>query len=797
MLKNYVVTAWRNLWRYKGHSLLTVAGLAVGLACALLILLYVHYERSYDRFHANHERIHRVALNAKFGDTRLAQTHTPAILTRTLYEEYPDVEISLRLKTFDRGLEARQGEKIFNEYRCAAADPEFFRMFSFPLLAGDAAAVLREPYSVVLGSATARRYYGETDPTGRVLTIGGTDYQVTGVMADMPANAHFHFDLLMSIASFDGLDSSEWLACNYRTYIQLRQGVSRTSFEARLAQMVRRHMFREGNYDRWVKQGNYWEFFLQPLADIHLRSHLDGELEPNGHAGYVTAFFIIALFILLLAVVNYVNLVTARAAGRAREVGLRKVAGATRGQLTRQFLAESVWTSLLALLGALVLGQLLLPFFGQMMNRPLAVPGEWWPWLVPALPVLAVIIGLLAGVFPALVLSSFRPATLFHGRLGGAARSATLRHALVLVQFTISIALIAGTLVVQRQLSFLLNKDLGFDREQVIVLRTPAPLGERSAPFKDTLRRHPAIREASGSNTLPGRFFSKSLVRAEGLDQGVTLNISLCEPELPDVLQLEMLQGRFLSREHGTDKTAVVINETAARLLGWEQPIGKTITPGSNIPFHVVGVVRDYHFESLHQTVQPAALALLDGAWNWWPEQFIAIRVQTADMPGTLAFLETTWQRFSQGHPLEYTFLDQDYAALYDNEARTARLFRVFAGLAIFIACLGLFGLASFATAQRAREIGIRKVLGASVPEILFLLTRGFARWVLLANVVAWPAAYLLMNRWLENFAYRIQPDMGIFLMAGLAALGIALLTVSVHTVRTATAPPVKSLRCE
>jgi putative ABC transport system permease protein len=634
------------------------------------------------------------------------------------------------------------------------------------------------------------------DPLGQVLTIGKNEFQITGVMADVPANSHFHFDLIVSIVTFDGIDNTNWFACNYRTYLQLREGVFWKEFEAKFPDLVNRYIF-TGNYDSWTQKGNFWKFYLQPLTSIHLHSDLSGELEPNGSAAYVTLFFIIAVFILLLAAVNYMNLSTARSAGRGREVGVRKVAGATRGILMRQFLSESILSSLIALILAMFLVHLLLPSFGNMVQRQLTVPYCSLPWLVPGLLGLVVGIGILSGAYPSFLLSSFRPVTVLQGRMRSASRNKVLRHALVLFQFAISIALLIGTVIVQQQLTFFMNKDLGFNKEQVVVVKTASPLGEQSTPFKDALRQNPAILEVSGSNTLPGRFFASCLVQPEEFDKSVIMNISLCEPEFQDVIQLKMVQGRFFSREFGTDSTAVILNRTAADLLAWDDPIGKTITPGSGIPFYVIGVVQDYHYESLHQTVRPAAMALLNGAWDWWPEQYISLRVRTQNLSGTLGYLKSTWDRFIPGKPLEYTFLDNDYAALYDNEQRTRRLFSVFSGLAIFIACLGLFGLASFAAEQRTKEIGIRKVLGASVARIFVLQTQEFAKWVILANIIAWPVAYYFMTSWLQNFAYRIDLSVWIFIISGLAALLIALLVVSYQAIKAAIANPVDSLRYE
>lgn len=796
MLKNHLLIAIRNLKKQKGLSLINIVGLAVGMACSIMILLFVQFERSYDRFHEKSDRIHRVAVNAKWGNTRIAQTYTPAIMTPTLYQDYPEVELCVRLWTFLVGTEVRRDEKVFNEYRVTSADPEFFQMFSFPLISGKPESVLRDPNSVVLSSSTAKKYFGEKDPMDHNLTIDGNNFRITGVMEDMPANSHFHFDMIVSIVTYDGINSTNWFACNYRTYILLREGVSGKNFEAKFPDLVNRHSFR-GQYEDWTQNGNFWEFYLQPLADIHLHSDLDGELEANGNAAYVTLFFVIAVFILLLAAVNYMNLSTARSAGRAREVGIRKVSGAGQSLLVRQFLAESILTSLIALVLAMVLIHLFLPFFGNLVQRQLAIPYKSIPWIVPGFTGLAAGIGILSGAYPSFFLSSFRPVTVMQGNVGSVSKNKSLRRILVFFQFAISISLFIGTLTVRQQMLYIMNKDLGFRKEQVIVVKTPESLGAQSAPFKEALRKNPSILEVSGSNTLPGKFFPNCLVEAEGFEQGVTMNISLCEPEFKDVIRLQMARGRFFSREFGTDSTALILNQTAVKLLGWEEPIGKTIIPGMGIQFHVIGVAQDFHFESLHQTVRPAAIALLSGAWDWWPEQYISLLVQSENISSTLSYLQSTWDRLNTGKPVEYTFLDEDYANLYQNEQRTGRLFTIFSSLALFIACLGLFGLSSFSTEKRTREIGIRKVVGASIPGLIGLLFREFAGWVALANIFAWPVTYFFMNTWLQNFAYRVNPSGWNFIISGLTALFIALMTVSYHSIKAAIANPVEALRYE
>jgi putative ABC transport system permease protein len=797
MLRNYLKVALRNLFKHKAYSFLNIFGLALGMASAILILLFVRYERSYDRFNENAGRIQRVAVRALIGNTAIRQTNTPAILTPTLLEHYPEVERSVRFQDSFEGVTVKYGDLVFNEYRVCSTDADFFKVFTFPLTAGEPETALEEPNTVVISETMAQKYFKGEEALNRTLNIDGRDFRVSAVMADFPKNSHFHFDMLRSLNTYKNrLADTNWFNNSFQTYLLLHEGASAASLEAKFPDLVRNYTTAGLDYDGLVAKGNYWEYYLQPLTGIHLHSDLNGEFQANGNAAYVSASFLIALFILLIAAVNYMNLATARSANRAREVGIRKVVGSTRGPLLRQFLTESLAASYLALILAVALVHMLLPAFRALTMRALSMPYLEDPMVIPALLGLALVLGVFSGSYPAFFLASVRPIKVLRGRYQSGSRNSRLRNVLVLVQFAISIFLVVGTFVVQRQTEFMRSKNLGFDKEHVVVLKTPVSLGERSRTFKDQLRALPEIKAVAGSDTTPGRSFRNWGCQAGGLNESLTLNVCVCDEGYMETMGLEMAEGRFFSREFSADEKAIVINEAAAKLIGWNDPIGKTIAFDKDLVFTVVGVVKDYHYESLHQSVRPGALMAQPGIWGA-QEDYISARIQPGDIPRTLSRIRNLWENFMKEYPLEYSFLDSDYDALYHNEERTGRIFTVFAALAIGIGCLGLLGLASFAAEQKTREIGIRRVLGASVPGIMMLLSRDLIRWVALANLVAWPVAFFAMNSWLENFSTRIGLNLFFFALAGLITLFIAWFSTSFQAYKAANTDPVSALKHE
>jgi len=801
MFKNYLKIALRRINQQKAYSSINIVGLAIGMAAAMLILLWVRDERSYDRFHANAGRIYRAAQIFHYDDYHLEQANSPSILAPTILEACPEAELVTRVKGFQGSPLVKTGDKKFNEPGLGIADETFFSFFSFPLIEGNPATVLRAPQTVAISTRAAAKYFGGTPAVGRTLTIFEEDFVVSGIFTNMPDNSHFHLDVLCSLASFARYQKPEWGINAFKTYVLLMEGSSLQLLQDKLDAIVKNHMFDSTErYEAARAKGNYTKFALQPLTDIHLRSHLLWEFESNGNATYVQFFTIIAAFILLIAVVNYTNLSTARSAGRAREVGIRKTVGSTRTSLMRQFLTESILTSLTALFLALFFIRLLLPAFRQLVGKPwLEFPYIRDPLGLLGLAALAVLIGVAAGLYPSFFLSSFKPAAVLGGKFSQGLKGSVLRNGLVVFQFTLSIVLLVGTLVVQKQMAFIQNQNLGFDRDQVVVIETFGELGQKLSTLKETLLHDPSVVTVSASSSVPGTTFTNIGSRFEGTESMRGTNLFIVDQDFQNVMQLEMVEGRFFSKKIPTDGQAMVLNESKARELGVDDLLNKRIqmwVGNGSEWFQIIGIVKDFHYESFHEPVKPLEMVMLHGACPW-SESYLSVRIRTGDVRGTMAHIRKAWDEVMAGTPFEFSFLDTIYNDQYRNEERTGRVFTIFTFFALFVACLGLLGLASFAAEQRTKEIGIRKVLGASVPGIILLMSREFTRWVLLSNIIAWPAAYFLMHRWLQSFAYRSEIGLLSFIFSGLIALGIALLTVSVQAIKTAAANPVDSLRYE
>ncbi|MDH5383968.1 MAG: ABC transporter permease [Candidatus Aminicenantes bacterium] len=803
MVKNYLKVAIRNILKHKGFSIINIVGLAIGIACSILILIFVAHELSYDKFHEKADRTYRIAVRASVGDTKIRQTYSSSATFKKLLEDFPEIEVGVKFLNLGR-TPVKLGEITFYESRFFALDSTFFDVFTFPLIHGNPKTALSEPNSMVVSKNTALKYFGSTDAVGKILRSdfsygpGSVDFEITGVSENVPDNSHFHYDLLVSSSTFPTfINDPGWSSNNFITYVVLKEGTTAEWFNERLKEFTRRYMGGE-RFDAWVAKGNFWEYFLQPLTKIHLNSDLNGEFEANGNETYVYIFSAISIIILLIACINFMNLSTAKSSLRAKEVGMRKVVGSGRGGLVFQFLSESVLLSFISLTIGMVLVIILLPLYKNLIGRQLEI--HYFDNLVaiPSLLALGLIVGVISGSYPAFFLSSFKPITALKGMTIRSKGGSWLRNILVIFQFMISIFLIIGTLAVNQQLKFFQNKKLGFDKEQVLVIRNPGALGNNITPFKEALRKYSSIIDVSGSNTLPGKSFSNIGFGAEGVDKSFTLNLCVCDYDFLETLKLELAQGRFFSRDFVTDSHAAVLNEKAVELLGWDDPIGKKINNWARNrgDFTVIGVIKDYHYESLHQEIRPQALFLSDGYYTN-VESYISVRLNTENISETIGYVENTWKDFAPNKPFEYSFLDEDYDNLYMNEQQTRKLFSIFSFLAIFIACLGLFGLASFIADRRTKEIGIRKVLGASVPGIVQILNKHFVKWVFIANLIAWPIAWFIMNRWLQNFAYRIELSWWMFVLAAVLALVIALITVSFQTVKAALRNPVDSLRYE
>lgn len=801
MFKNYLKIAARNLFKYKAHALINVAGLALGMACCIFILLYVQDELRYDRFHPDANRLFRVAVTIETRGVPTSFAPVMGPLAQALANDYPEITDVVQVLPGGTMLVGSSPEKRDYEERAYMVDASFFKIFNFPLAYGDPATVFAQPNSVVLTAEKAVKYFGSTNVIGRNLEINGKPYLVTGVLKNIPSHSHFQPELLASLASMrDERFLQNWHANMLHTYIKVAEGVSVTALEPKLSKIADRYV------GEAIRSNNQtYTFFLQPLTSIHLYSHLRYELEANGNIAYVYIFALIAAMILLVACINFMNLATARSVRRAKEVGLRKVVGAQRSQLVKQFLSEALLHSALATALAIALVEFLLPFFNQLAAKSLSFDPFTDTTLAAGLMLLTGLVGMLAGSYPAFVLSSFVPIEVLKGRLRARGNALSrmgsgqfLRKALVVVQFTISIALIAGALVVSEQLQFLRAQNLGFDQEQMLVLavRGRSDLPEKYEFIKNEFLLHPGILRAATSHSVPGRGVSNNLIGERGQeDNRVQMNLLFVDHDFLDAYGLNIIAGRNFSKDIATDigGKVALMNEAAVKAFGWSAPgaaVNKALD-GFTSPT-VIGVVKDFHFKSLHEEVGPLMLLLRPQTF-----QYLSLKIKPGNTAEIMTFVRQKWGTLLPGRPFEYFFLDEDYDKQYKAEERLGEIFIAFSILAIVIACLGLFGLVSFMAEQRTKEIGIRKVLGATVSNVTLLLSRDFVRLVLAANLLAWPVAYFAMNLWLQDFSYRVTLSWRVFALAGGLTLLLALLTVSFQAVKTALANPVNALRYE
>lgn len=807
MFRNYLKVAVRNFLKRPGFSLINVVGLAVGVACCLLILLFVRDEMSFDRHNERLDRIYRAGLSAFINNNALEAVYTPSPMAKGLVDEVPEVEAAARVRSFGFPV-FRYGDKVFSEERVYWVDNAFFDIFTVPFVAGDPRTALKDPLTIVLTRTMARKYFGDETALGRVLNADGRrDYVVTGVIEDPPRNSHFHYDFLASVETYPDSRSPVWINNNYLTYFLVREGAAAEAVETKLAGLLRKHVAPQIQaaigitLDQFLESGGRYEYFVQPAKDIHLRSHYDGELEPNGDIAYVYIFSLVALGILAVAVINFVNLATARSARRAREVGIRKTLGSYRGRLVRQFLVESVLMAFLAVLLALLLVQALLPAFNRITGKPLAMPYAESPLVLPGLLGLVLVVGALAGAYPAFFLASFDPATVLKTETAGRSRKSRLRNVLVVFQFAVSVILIIGTFVVRRQMEYVRTRDLGFNKDQVVIVEKVDDIGNQIRAFKQALLANPRVLSAANAEHLIGDDLGGSVFKLAGAagEENHLLNTMRTDADFAKAYEIEMASGRYFEAGREADAQAVVINETAARELGVAEAAGQQIvavgpTPEQSDTLTLVGIVKDFHFQSLHTGIRPLIL-------GYYGERgfgrFLSVRVRPESIRETIDFIDRTWRGFAGNQAFEYQFFDDHFARFYRADERTGRVFMAFSLLAAFVAGLGLFGLSAFVAEQRTKEIGIRKTLGASVGGVSLLLAGQFAKWVVAANLIAWPLGYYFMHRWLQKFAYRAALSPLLFLTASLVVLAFAILTVSYQTVKAATADPVKSLKYE
>ena len=809
MIKNYLKITWRNLVKNKTFSFINIFGLAVGLASFLLITLFVTDEISFDRYNEKADRIYRVDGNIVFGGNSLRLAVSSDPMGATLKRDYPQVEQFVRFYTGGTKLIKKDNEFI-RENDVANADSTVFDVFTLPAVEGNTRTALNEPNCVVLSESTARKYFGtSTNVVGKQLVVGegGEEdrlYKVTAVIKDVPTNSHFHFDFLFSMDNVQ-YEWGQYLSNNFQTYVVLRKGTDYIAFNKNFKQIISKYVLPQAkqfmnidNIEQFEQAGNKLEYFLTPLTNIHLRSDRTGELGVNGDIQYVYIFSVAALFILLLACINFMNLSTARSANRAREVGIRKVLGTEKGSLIRQFLLESILMVVIALFLAIGLVWAFLSFFNSVTEKELSMASLLKPGYLTLLLALPIVVGTLAGIYPAFFLSSFKPIVVLKGKINQGFRKSYFRSGLVVTQFVCSIALIIGTIVIYRQLNFIQNKNIGFNKDQVLVLNGTGALKNNLVPFKNEVLRIDGVKAGAFSGYLPvggssrnDNSFSKEAVMDSR--NGFNTQVWNVDYDYIPLLGMDILKGRNFSQSFGTDSSGVIINESLAKVLGYDNPVGEKIysTDGESKPLTVLGVVKNFHFESLHQQIGPLLFRL---GWNRWSASF---KISTTDVRALISKVEGKWKEMAPGMPFSYHFLDGAFNEMYKGELKMGKVFMAFAILAILIACLGLFGLATYMAEQRTKEIGVRKVLGASVSGIVVMLSKDFARLVLIAAIVAFPLAWLGMHYWLQDFAYRVDIGWWIFLVAGLLALMIAILTVSFQAMKAALASPVQSLRTE
>ncbi|GAB4406315.1 MAG: ABC transporter permease [Bacteroidia bacterium] len=819
MLRNFFKTAIRNLVKQRFYTLINVAGLAVGIACCLLIMRYVQHELSYDRHHAQASRIYRLTGDLKLGDNEFHIAVMSAPMAKTLLADYPEVEAVARLRQSGAWLVRPADRQVDNikETRITYADPSLFDIFTIPVLDGEVRQGLAQPNTIAISRTMADKYFPGQQAVGQQLLLDNDlTLKVVAVYEDFPDNSHLHLDMLISMENREEAQTPYWMSFNFQTYVLMKEGADVDAFAAKLPGLVEKYIapellnFTGVPFEELKKAGSRIEFALQPLREIHFSEGLVGEIEPGSDRSYVYIFSAVALFILLIACINFMNLSTARSANRAREVGVRKVLGSHRYQLVWQFLAESILISCVAFALALVLASAALPYFQELSGKALELPfGSWW--FLSAVLLGGLVVGLLAGVYPAFFLSGFEPVHVLKGRLSRGASSSTLRSALVVIQFTASIVLIFSTAIVYQQLRFVQNKKIGFDKSQVLIIDDTYSIGDKVYALKEALGRHPQVQAVTASNYLPVEGFARNNNAfwprgSQNREQTTILQNWTVDHDYVSTMSMEVILGRDFARDMPTDSQGVILNETAVQRFGFtmDSVLYSSIDTYADYPdetgnaaiesYPVIGVVRDFHYESLRESVAPLGLFLGRNTAS------LSVRARSSDMSEVLAAARDLWREFAPGQPFTYTFMDERFMSMYRAEQRVGKIFATFAGLAIFVACLGLFALATFMAEQRTKEIGIRKVMGASVWQIVTLMSRDFMVLVGIAILLAVLIGFPAMANWLRDYAFRVDLYRAGILAMMLVALGslvIAFATISSQAIRAAVANPADALRDE
>jgi putative ABC transport system permease protein len=806
MLKNFFVSAIRNLRKQSGSVILNITGLAVGLTVFLFITLYIINELSYDRFHKNYENIYRPKVVGKMAGGELDQAITAAPMAQAMLNDYPEILHATRVRRMGAWL-IKFGDKKFNEDGVLFADSTFFDVFDFKLLRCDPKTALVRPRSMVLTEKYSKKYFGNSDPMGQKLVVEEDSvlYTVTGVVQDVPDNSHLKFDMLASMSTYPGVANDQvWLSHSFYTYIVVNENVDKKTIEEKLHGLIIKYVGPQLQQilgitvEDFRKAGNEFKYVLEPLKDIHLKGATQYNLEPPGSLSTIYIFAVIAVLILVIAVINYINLATAKSASRAREVGVKKVAGVNKSGLIFQFLGESLLIVTIASAVAVLLVYILTPSFNNLIGKELSVGIFDKTSNLLYLLVMILVVGISAGFYPAFVLASFNPVQVLKGTLNPGSMSKTLRGILVVLQFTVSIIIIIGSIIVSNQLNFMTKKDIGFDKENLIVIRRPDAFWRQMESFRTQLLTIPGVDKVGFSWALPGTTFSNNAFFKDDDPEKNTylINQAGVSLDFPQALGVQLLEGRFFSREYGSDSSSILINESAVKSLGLKDPVGKYILqprgPKEFQRYKIIGVMKDFNIESMHKAIAPVCFTVMFPGGG---DKFATVRLTGKDVPGTIRAIEQTWQTFTTKQPFQYDFFTDTWNNLYTGEAKTGKIFIIFSILAIFIACLGLLGLITYITNKRTREIGIRKTYGASTQVVLSLLSREIIYLILISSLIAYPVAWFGSRYWLEGFADKVNINPLIYLLATLITLVVGWLSISYRTFKAAETNPAESLR--
>ncbi len=808
MLRNYLKVAIRNLFRQKFYTFINIFGLTIGIAVSLLIAFYVFDELSYDRFHEDADRIYQIYLKAKIQGKPIEGGHTCAPIAAGCREEIPGVEDATRISLW-WDLVMRYEENIFTEKKVLVADSNFFQFFTFELIEGNNNNILTEPNQIVLTETTAKKYFNYTpgsspSPVGKMMLMGNekTNCTVVGVMKDPPSNSHFTFSMVLSMETWDYSRNTAWASNSLFSYIKIDPGVKPEEIQQRMTLMTDKHVgpeiekFTGQTLAQWRKAGDDYGYFIQPMTDIHLHSKVDTNIQTPGKIAYVYLLSIVSVFIIIIACINFMNLSTARAAGRAKEVGIRKTVGAVKGKLVFQFLSESVILSAISTILAIGLIYILLPYFNQLAGKSIS-PEVLFTWpVISAIVMLLISVGILAGSYPAFYLTSFQPTEVLKGKVRQGSGGSWVRNSLVVFQFSISVFLIVSTLIIYKQLKLIQEKNLGYDKENVLIVENAGTLGDSKETFKKKVLELAGVKAASIANFVPPHVYNNSVCFPNGnQEEGILMHMIYADNDYLKTLGVNMASGRYFSEEFPSDSTAVIINKTGLKALGWQSEEGNQIAEpnqDASLNFHnLVGIVEDFNFSSLKNEIEPLII------FNSKQGNLVPVRLAPGNIPATVKEIEKIWKEMAHEEPFDYSFLDENFSEMFLSEQQLGKIFIIFTALAICIACLGLFALATFITELRSKEIGIRKAMGASSGSLVVLLTGEFTRLVLISIVVAIPAVIFLMNWWLENFVYKTTIGVMSFFIGGIIALFISWFTVSWQSLKAATANPTNALSYE